>query len=399
MTDSRTFAPARPFHRSRRSGSRPIPYDRVAALGKLADALPGGMVDCSIGTPCDRPADGGGRGAVLVGHRARLSGLGREPGPARVPPRPGSSGGSGWRRFPRPRWPPASAPRSSWPRCPMSCVCANPDATPCSTRPSRTRPTPWVPRWPDAGPSRCRRGPGTSGGSTWRRSPSPMRPAPSCCGRTRPPTPRAAWATSTRKRRGGAPAAFPSSRTSATPSSPGTGRPARSCRAARTAWWRSTRSPSAPTWPGCGSGFFAGDAELVEFLRSVRRHAGLMVPGPVQAAGAVALADDEHVEQQRTRYRERLAFLAGVLTDAGCPVELPEGGFYLWVPVPTERWRDAWSMAEDLARAGRAPRQSGRPLRRGGRRFRARRRRPADRAPRTGRRAPGPPLDRVNVHG
>jgi aspartate/methionine/tyrosine aminotransferase len=104
---------------------------------------------------------------------------------------------------------------------------------------------------------------------------------------------------------------------------------------------------------GVRVGFFAGDAELVEFLRSVRRHAGLMVPGPVQAAGAVALADDDHVEQQRTRYRERLAFLAAVLTDAGCPVELPEGGFYLWVPVPTERWRDAWSMAEDLAeRAG-----------------------------------------------
>src|SRR5277367_2985896 len=33
----------------------PYPYDRVAALGKLADALPGGVVDCSIGTPCDPP--------------------------------------------------------------------------------------------------------------------------------------------------------------------------------------------------------------------------------------------------------------------------------------------------------------------------------------------------------
>ncbi len=104
---------------------------------------------------------------------------------------------------------------------------------------------------------------------------------------------------------------------------------------------------------GVRVGFFAGDPELVEFLRSVRRHAGLMVPGPAQAAGAVALADDEHVELQRARYRERLLFLAGVLADAGCPVELPEGGFYLWVPVPGERWPDAWSMAEDLAlRAG-----------------------------------------------
>ena len=53
---------------------------------------------------------------------------------------------------------------------------------------------------------------------------------------------------------------------------------------------------------------------------------------------------------QRARYRERLAFMAGVLAEAGCPVELPEGGFYLWVPVPGERWNDAWAMAEDLAR-------------------------------------------------
>ena len=100
---------------------------------------------------------------------------------------------------------------------------------------------------------------------------------------------------------------------------------------------------------GARCGFFAGDADLVTFLRSVRQHAGLMVPGPAQAAGAVALADDDHVEAQRARYRERLAFMAGVLAQAGCPVELPDGGFYLWVRVPPERWSDGWSMAEDLA--------------------------------------------------
>jgi aspartate/methionine/tyrosine aminotransferase len=102
---------------------------------------------------------------------------------------------------------------------------------------------------------------------------------------------------------------------------------------------------------GVRVGFFAGDPELVEFLRSVRRHAGLMVPGPAQAAGAVALSDDEHVEAQRGRYLQRLTFMADVLGRAGCPVALPEGGFYLWVPVPSQ-WPDAWSMAEDLARRG-----------------------------------------------
>jgi aspartate/methionine/tyrosine aminotransferase len=85
---------------------------------------------------------------------------------------------------------------------------------------------------------------------------------------------------------------------------------------------------------GARIGFYAGDPELVEFLLEVRKHAGLMVPGPVQAGGAAAYADDDHVIGQRARYRERLDFLAGVLADIGVPTPLPAGGFYLWVPVP-----------------------------------------------------------------
>jgi succinyldiaminopimelate transaminase len=103
---------------------------------------------------------------------------------------------------------------------------------------------------------------------------------------------------------------------------------------------------------GVRVGFYAGDPELVEFLRAVRQHAGLMVPGPAQAAGVAALDDDKHVESQRARYRERLTFLADVLGAYGCPVQLPEGGFYLWVPVPAGRWPDAWVMAEALATDG-----------------------------------------------
>jgi succinyldiaminopimelate transaminase len=100
---------------------------------------------------------------------------------------------------------------------------------------------------------------------------------------------------------------------------------------------------------GVRAGFYAGDPDLVAYLRDVRQHAGLMVPGPVQAAAAVALADDAHVEVQRARYRERLDYLAAVLEAAGCPTELPAGGFYLWPAVPA-RWPDAWALAEDLAR-------------------------------------------------
>jgi aspartate/methionine/tyrosine aminotransferase len=65
----------------------------------------------------------------------------------------------------------------------------------------------------------------------------------------------------------------------------------------------------------------------------------------------VALGDDDHVTMQRGRYLERLTFMAETLGSFGCPVELPAGGFYLWVPVP-ERYRDAWVMARDLAQWG-----------------------------------------------
>ena len=61
---------------------------------------------------------------------------------------------------------------------------------------------------------------------------------------------------------------------------------------------------------GARIGFYAGDAELVHYLREVRKHAGLMPPGPVQAAAVIALGDDAHVEAQRARYQHRLRRLA-----------------------------------------------------------------------------------------
>jgi succinyldiaminopimelate transaminase len=97
---------------------------------------------------------------------------------------------------------------------------------------------------------------------------------------------------------------------------------------------------------GIRAGFYAGDPALVHYLAEVRKHAGLMPPGPVQAAGAVAFDDDAHVEAQRRRYRQRLDFLTGVL-DA----PLPGGSFYLWVPAPDG---DAWGLTHRLAADGGA---------------------------------------------
>ena len=64
---------------------------------------------------------------------------------------------------------------------------------------------------------------------------------------------------------------------------------------------------------GTRVGFYAGDRELVGYLQEVRKHVGMMVPGPAQAAGAVALADDQHVAEQRDRYLGRLRRMAEVL--------------------------------------------------------------------------------------
>jgi succinyldiaminopimelate transaminase len=97
---------------------------------------------------------------------------------------------------------------------------------------------------------------------------------------------------------------------------------------------------------GVRVGFYAGDAELVHYLQEVRKHVGLLVPGPAQAAGVVALDDDAHVAGQRDRYRRRLDRLGGALSAwAGTDVPVPGGGFYLWLDVG-----DGWDFAERMAK-------------------------------------------------
>ncbi len=97
---------------------------------------------------------------------------------------------------------------------------------------------------------------------------------------------------------------------------------------------------------GVRAGFYAGDPGVVEYLRLVRQHAGLMVAAPVQAAVAVAYADDEHVERQRERYWGRLDRLRAALLGVGVECEEPEGSFYLWC---RHDEHDGWSLATRLA--------------------------------------------------
>jgi succinyldiaminopimelate transaminase len=97
---------------------------------------------------------------------------------------------------------------------------------------------------------------------------------------------------------------------------------------------------------GVRVGFYAGDPELVDYLQQVRKHVGMMVPGPAQAAAVVALDDDAHVAEQRERYLRRLRRLADILGGwLGDKIALPAGAFYLWFDVG-----GGWAFAERLAR-------------------------------------------------
>lgn len=101
---------------------------------------------------------------------------------------------------------------------------------------------------------------------------------------------------------------------------------------------------------GVRVGFYAGDSDLVHYLSEVRKHVGMMVPGPAQAAGIAALDDDDHVVVQRDRYRRRLERTGSILRQwSGVEFPMPAGGFYLWAEVG-----DCWSFTEQLAADGGA---------------------------------------------
>ncbi|WP_032402999.1 succinyldiaminopimelate transaminase [Rhodococcoides fascians] len=78
------------------------------------------------------------------------------------------------------------------------------------------------------------------------------------------------------------------------------------------------------------AGFVTGDASLVAELLEVRKHAGMMVPLPIQAAMTAALADDKHESIQRERYRARRTVLKAAVEAAGFAVDHSEAGLYLW---------------------------------------------------------------------
>lgn len=81
---------------------------------------------------------------------------------------------------------------------------------------------------------------------------------------------------------------------------------------------------------GYRAAFVAGDPTLVARLLEVRKHAGMIVPWPVQRAMLAALGDDAHVAAQRSRYAARRARLMPAVEAFGLSVQDSEAGLYLW---------------------------------------------------------------------
>jgi succinyldiaminopimelate transaminase len=99
---------------------------------------------------------------------------------------------------------------------------------------------------------------------------------------------------------------------------------------------------------GYRAGFAAGDAAAVAAVTEARKHIGLLVPAPVQAALVAALGDDAHVAEQKARYADRRTKLRAAVEAAGFRVDHSEAGLYLWAT----RGERCWETVAALAAVG-----------------------------------------------
>jgi succinyldiaminopimelate transaminase len=103
---------------------------------------------------------------------------------------------------------------------------------------------------------------------------------------------------------------------------------------------------------GYRAAFVAGDARLVADLLATRKHLGMIVPAPVQAAMVAALTDDAHVAAQREVYARRREVLLAALRGSGLDVDHSEAGLYLWSrpasggDEPVDCWQTVSALAD-----------------------------------------------------
>jgi len=99
---------------------------------------------------------------------------------------------------------------------------------------------------------------------------------------------------------------------------------------------------------GYRAAFIVGDPALIARILEIRKHAGMMVPLPVQVAMVAALSDESHVAEQRARYNARRATLTPALKSAGFSIENSEAGLYIWAT----RNENCWDSVSWLAELG-----------------------------------------------
>jgi len=87
--------------------------------------------------------------------------------------------------------------------------------------------------------------------------------------------------------------------------------------------------------PGLRSGFIAGDGAVLEQFLQFRTYHGCTLPGPTQAASAVAWGDEAHVAANRAHYRAKFEAVLEILAPV-MDVQKPEAGFYLWARTPPD---------------------------------------------------------------
>lgn len=89
--------------------------------------------------------------------------------------------------------------------------------------------------------------------------------------------------------------------------------------------------------PGLRSGFVAGDEQLLAKFLLYRTYHGSAMPIPTQMASIAAWGDEQHVQDNRTAYREKFSAVLSILHDS-LELSRPTAGFYLWpkTPIPGE---------------------------------------------------------------
>ncbi len=85
--------------------------------------------------------------------------------------------------------------------------------------------------------------------------------------------------------------------------------------------------------PGLRSGFVAGDARLLQKFLLYRTYHGCAMPPATQTASITAWNDEQHVIENRNRYREKFDRVLQILSATLAP-EKPQAGFYLWPTTP-----------------------------------------------------------------